>query len=410
MQFSPNSHLLYKRRDSHYFYLLGLFLSANILYLLSVYYSHRATYHYSNADFIGHDLIPVSAVFLISILLGMVISYSFRDRHISAPVVTEQVNFKKLNLVIYALLAINFIITLSVVYVYKGIPLLMYFDENFSVVDANTMQSNLFPSSLGLSLLINHVVIYLSMLALLRLEIKSIERTKYYLFFIIVGLFSMLFGKLGTIIFIGFFFLYERCVSGRVLSTIPAIILFFFIINFISVYRSQGIIDSAFSFSPLLYIFDYYSHSSMIMLYFIYNETFKGYDFSILYELYRTLPSFILDMVDYGRSSEKNNFIEDNILIQGAPSGYYGYYLSGGFYLIAMFGLLTGVVSGWFINRINRLYYDVFYSFLMFAAFVSPVHVIMINHFYLLLPMIAIYLLRPIIFFNSSGAYLKHPA
>jgi len=220
----------------------------------------------------------------------------------------------------------------------------------------------------------------------------------------------MLFGKLGTIIFIGFFFLYERCVSGRVLSTIPAIILFFFIINFISVYRSQGIIDSAFSFSPLLYIFDYYSQSSMNMLYFIYNETFKGYDFSILYELYRTLPSFILDMVDYGRSSEKNNFIEDNILIQGAPSGYYGYYLSGGFYLIAMFGLLTGVVSGWFINRINRLYYDVFYSFLMFAAFVSPVHVIMINHFYLLLPMIAIYLLRPIIFFNSSGAYLKHPA
>jgi hypothetical protein len=114
--------------------------------------------------------------------------------------------------------------------------------------------------------------------------------------------------------------------------------------------------------------------------------------------VFATLPSIFSSIIPLEYNDNNKQLIDDHILISGAPSGYYTYFLTQGYFGIFSYGLATGVIIGWFINRINNPLYEIFFPFILYAGFTSPIHVMFLNYFFLLFPFVIIYSLKSIIF------------
>jgi len=388
-----------KRRDKYYLLAYLVFFGSNVIYLLSVYFSQRIEYHYSDANFISNALIPISGVLLAAIFFGMLLSYSVRTPryYLNKPIV---VNESKVNKIILIILFVNFFILYRVQVVYGGIPILIYnLDMNVGV--ANSMQGAIGGGLLGIALLSINVGIYLSFLILIgpRKEHISLKK-KYFFYLFLLIILSLIFGKLGVLIFGIMFFIYERLINHKIIIMIVYLAIAFIAINFIVVYRSQGLSNEVLnlSISPVTYIFDYYSQSAVNMLNFIYNDGLRDYKISFLNEVFATLPSIFSSIIPLEYNDNNKQLIDDHILISGAPSGYYTYFLIQGYFGIFSYGLATGVIIGWFINRINNPLYEIFFPFILYAGFTSPIHVMFLNYFFLLFPFVIIYSLKSIIF------------
>ena len=388
-----------KRRDKYYFLAYLVFFGSNVIYLLSVHFSQRVKTHYSDADFISNALIPVSGVFLAAIFFGMLLSYSVRNPryNLNKSIAVDESKVNKIVLIIFF---INLIILYRVQVAYGGIPILI-FSSDMNVSHVNATQGQIGGGLLGISFLSLTIGIYLTSLILIgsRKENSPLKK-KYFFYLLVLIIFSLTFGKLGVLIFGMMFFIYERLISNKLISLAAYMAIAFVMINFIVVYRSQGFSTGIMhiSISPFTYILDYYSQSAVNALNFIYSDALRDYKFNFLSEILKTLPTIFSSIIPIENNDFNRELIDNNILQKGAPSGYYSYFLTQGYFGIFSYGLITGIIVGWFINRINNPFYEIFFPFLLFAGFTSPIHVMLINHFFLLFPFVFIYSIRLIIF------------
>jgi hypothetical protein len=385
-------------RTKAFYYIWCSIFFGSVFFPLSVWYSSNSI-RYSSEAFMAHSLNKPALIFLVCVSFGLILSYNFKT--INKKYV---INFSRLKFVCIVFITINFLIQFLIFQKFNGLPIFLYVD-GLNVSDANAMQSELPAGTLGVALLSSNTTVYLAFAGLLFDEDKRYG--SYYKIIILNAILSLPFGKLGVLLLSVTAIFCDQLRRKNYGILFTCFLTIGFLANFILHYRSQGFVSLNFiDHTFFSYVLEYYSQSALNMLWMLHSDVVLPFSFYGLF--LGGLPESIQYFInpDFKREIMAAN---SELLIVGAPSGFFAFLLhSGGGLIFSTIAFLYGLSLGYLVNRFRGTPYFGFFPFFIFSGLVYPVHALLLNHFFFLFPLVLFKTLESFIFpaRKLGGAYV----